>query len=84
MSKLFACACFDSAVQAYMRPIFVAAPAAGVRSFVDEVNRKDDANPLYAHPDDFELRQLGIWDDETGLFENDLQLLCRAKDMKRE
>jgi hypothetical protein len=81
--KLVVCAVFDSAVQAYGRPIFVAAAGAATRSFMDEVNRNAQDNPLFAHPDDFELRCLAVFDDESGVFVSDgITALARGKDVK--
>lgn len=51
----------DSAAQAFGRPIFVPSNAVAIRSFRDEVNRKDSTDDLSRHPDDFELYQLGVF-----------------------
>lgn len=83
MAKLFVCSVFDSAVQAYGRPIFLPAKGAATRSFIDEVNRDAPDNNLNKHPADFELYCLGTWDEETAVFENmqPVELLCRGKDV---
>lgn len=86
MTTLCVCAVWDSAVQAYHRPMFVPHTGGAVRAFADEVNRKDAGNTLNAHPSDYELHQLGIWDENTGSFLNssDGQLdvvLVRGKDV---
>jgi len=73
----------DSAAQAFGRPIFVPSNAVAIRSFRDEVNRKDSTDDLSRHPDDFELYQLGVFDDATGVIEVfEPNLLARAKDLK--
>lgn len=86
MTKLVVMAVFDSAIQAYGRPIFVPAVGAGMRSFMDEVNRVQEGNALNAHSDDFELRSLGLFDEETGRFEtpDEIVTVARGKDVKRE
>lgn len=87
MSVFIVCAVFDSAVQAYGRPMFVPTRGAAVRSFTDEVNRKDENNPLYRHPDDFELRFLGEFEDSYGRFDKlqeGGQVLARAKDVRQD
>lgn len=61
---------FDKAAAAYGRPSFVGAIGQAMRGFQDEVNRVADDNPMYRHPDDFELYHLGFFDDASGRFEN--------------
>lgn len=61
------CATLDRAADAFGRPIFVNAIGQAIRSFNDEINRKDEQNPLYLHPEDFDLYHLGSYDDNTGV-----------------
>jgi hypothetical protein len=73
----------DSAAQAFGRPIFVPSTAVAVRSFRDEVNRKDSTDDLARHPDDFELYEVGVFDDATGIIEvSEPRLVARAKDLR--
>ncbi len=73
----------DSAAQAFGRPIFVPAVAVAIRSFRDEVNRKDSTEDMARHPDDFELYELGSFDDSTGVIEViSPRIVARAKDLK--
>ena len=73
----------DTAAQAFGRPVFVPTTAVGVRSFRDEVNRKDSSDDMARHPDDFELYELGTFDDSTGIIEIvSPRLVARAKDLK--
>lgn len=78
---------FDSAVQTYGQPIVMPAVGAALRSFTDEVNRPGDQNPLHNHPEDFELRLLAMFDDETGIFQAPSEgvgyCLLRGKDAKQ-
>lgn len=86
MSKRCVLAVFDSAIQAFGQPIFVPAIGAGVRSFSDETNRAAADNQFYAHPEDFELRYLADFDDETGVFSTPAEgtrVLARGKDVKQ-
>jgi len=63
-------AVFDRAAQLFGRPFFVQAPGQAIRSFTDEVNRKDDQRGEFArHPDDFDLFHLGEYDDTHATFE---------------
>ena len=85
MSVLFVCGVFDSAVQSYGRPIFFRARGEGVRSFTDEVNRKDDNNALYGHPEDFELHLLAMFDEAKGTFASvEVECLVRGKDASHD
>jgi len=74
----------DTAAQAFGRPIFVPAVPVAVRSFRDEVNRKDSSEDMARHPEDFELYELGSFDDSNGIIElvNPPRLVARAKDLK--
>lgn len=86
MSKLYVVAVKDSAIEAFNRPFYVPAVGAAVRSFTDEVNRKAEDNPMHAHPDDYSLHVLAVFDDETGTFSPENpegpRLLARGKDIK--
>lgn len=66
--KLVLCSVKDRAADAYGRPMFVPSVGVAIRSFSDEVNRQDSENQLFNHPDDFDLYELGEFDDNTGLF----------------
>lgn len=72
----------DLAAQAFGRPVFVGAVGVAVRSFSDEVTRDAPDNQMYAHPADFELYQVGEFDDATGTLSpvNPPRLLSRALD----
>lgn len=64
--KYAVCAVKDRAVNAYNRPIYVPTVGVAIRSFTDEVNRKD--SELQNHPEDYDLYELGQWDDETAIY----------------
>jgi len=66
--KLTLCTVKDRAADAYGRPMFVPSTGVAIRSFSDEINRADADNQLYNHPDDFDLYELGEFDDNTGKF----------------
>jgi hypothetical protein len=82
--KLNICSVKDRAADAFGRPMFVPSTGVAIRSFSDEINRANDDNQLYNHPDDFDLYDLGSFDDNTGLFElHQLpQLLTLGKQVK--
>lgn len=67
--KLFVMSVRDRAADVYGQPFFSTSVGGAQRSFGDEINRKDAQNALSNHPEDFDLFQLGVYDDNTGLFE---------------
>lgn len=77
---------FDHATGLYGMPMVFVARGAAMRSFIDEVNRKGEDNGLFAHPEDFEMRVLSEFDDETGVFtapsEGVGAVLLRGKDAR--
>lgn len=54
----------DRALDAFGQPFFIPSNGAAIRSFQDEINNKD--SELYKHPDDYDLYELGEYDDNTG------------------
>lgn len=83
MSKVVVVAVFDSAMQAFGRPFIVPSRGAAERSFQDEVRRDAPDNTMHAHPEDFELFELGLFDEESGVFlnsEGGPRSLLRGKD----
>lgn len=56
----------DVRANCYMNPFAVDSIGRAMRSFEDEVNRPAEDNPLYKHPGDFELWQLGTFDTQSG------------------
>jgi len=66
--KLILCTVKDRAADAFGRPMFVPSTGIAIRSFSDEINRASEDNQMYNHSDDFDLYELGEFDDNTGLF----------------
>jgi hypothetical protein len=64
--------------------MFVPSIGIALRAFSDEVNRNDPNNQLYNHSDDFDLYDLGTFDDSTAEFEikNPPELLILGKNAK--
>lgn len=56
----------DRALDAFMRPFCTPTLGAAIRSFQDEVNRKD--SELNKHPEDYDLWHIADWDDNSGDF----------------
>ena len=82
--KLVLCSVKDRAADAYARPMFVPSIGVAIRSFSDEINRAADDNQLYNHADDFDLYELGVFDDNSGSFElyDKPKLLSLGKQVK--
>lgn len=71
----------DSALNAFMQPVFTPSVGLAQRSFADEVNNRE--SPMSRHPEDYSLYQLGSWTDVTGLFIQmpEPVLVVRGKDV---
>jgi hypothetical protein len=82
--KLNICSVKDRAADAFGRPMFVPSTGVAIRSFSDELNRSDTDNQLFNHPDDFDLYEFGVFDDNTGLFDlyDQPKLLSLGKQVK--
>jgi hypothetical protein len=82
--KMLVCTIKDRAAEAYGRPFFLLAAGVAIRSFQDEVNRRAEDNQVYQHPDDFDLYELGSFDDFSGKFElhDQPKLLALGKQLK--
>ena len=74
----------DSAAEAFGRPMYLQSLGVAIRSFTDEVNRDDKDNQLFNHPDDFDLYELGVFDDSIGKYElrDNPTVIVRGKDVK--
>lgn len=68
MAKLVVVSVYDRAVSAFMRPFYVPAVGAAIRSFQDEANRQGENNEMNRHPEDYDLFELGVFDDSSGKF----------------
>lgn len=78
------CTVRDRAADVFGQPIFVAAVGQAIRGFGDQVNKVEANNPLNAHPEDFDLYELGTFDDNSGVFTNldKPRQVAVGKDMK--
>lgn len=57
----------DIVSKCYKAPFTAVAQGEAIRSFITAVDNPQ--TQLHQFPDDFELHEIGIWDDETGVFE---------------
>lgn len=67
----FMVAVFDAKLNEFASPVCVPAVGMALRSFTDEANRKDAGNVIAAHPEDFSLHLLAVYDPEKGVFSTD-------------
>lgn len=75
----------DRASDAFGRPVVTVSEGAAKRSFADEVNRADPGNPLYQHPEDYDLYLLGSFSDHNGMFETGVpQMIAVGKDLVKK
>jgi len=63
--KVLVFAVYDSKAQAFMQPFFSNAVGSAIRAFGDAVN--DAGTPLAKHPGDYQLYEVGEWNDREGL-----------------
>jgi len=56
---------YDKKAAAYLRPFFMRTDAEAVRAITNTA--KDSASLFAANPSDFQLVQIGEWDDATGV-----------------
>lgn len=74
---------FDVKVGAYNQPFFAVADGAAIRMFTDTVNAPVDPktgmkNGIAAHPEDYRLDRIGVFDDENGTLVSDTACLIQA------
>lgn len=85
MSTLVIVAVFDRAAQVYANPWHVTSIGLATRAFSDEVNRIGTDNTVNQHPGDFELYELGTFDNATGRMKlhDDPRFVARGEDLVR-
>lgn len=84
MSKLILVALKDCAVQAFMVPQAVMHKNSMVRALTDGLAKKAEKSPDWVnHPEDFELWEVGSFDDQTGVCSaaSPPQMIVRLKDL---
>lgn len=62
----FVVAIRDRAADVFGQPVFVSSIGGAIRSFGDEVNNPE--SQIHKHPGDFDLYELGTFDDNTAQF----------------
>lgn len=77
--KIYLVSVYDVATETFGRPFCVSHPAQATRSFSDEVNNKE--SEINKHASDYELWEIGTFDDSTGEVYGSRQRLVRASDL---
>lgn len=62
------CAVRDAKSDQYGNPFFMQSIGTAIRSFDDEVNRAEENNAMYRHPEDFSLWHLGEYETKDATF----------------
>ena len=75
----------DLAAQVCNRPFFLRHAGEALRMFTDEINRDAEDNNLFRHADDYELYELGEYEDTDGSFtlHKAPKLMCQGKQVRR-
>lgn len=84
--KLIICSVRDRAADVFGQPFYTPALGQAIRSFSDEVNRVDEKSTLFNHPEDFDLYELGTFDDAHASFDllEEPRQVCIGKDVSRK
>lgn len=56
----------DNAVEAFGTPFFLSGKGEALRSFSDEANSKNENSAIAKHPEDYDLYELGVYDEIDG------------------
>lgn len=70
----------DTALNSFLQVFQAPTTGAANRAFADGVN--DNQTPMNKHPEDYELYELGTWDQDSGLIEPQTpKMIARARDV---
>lgn len=67
--KFYIVAIRDSAADVYSVPQFVPSLGGFIRSFGDQIAKREANDALGAHPEDFEVFHIGTYDDSDASFD---------------
>ncbi|WNK12802.1 MAG: nonstructural protein [Microvirus sp.] len=62
---------FDTKAEVFHAPYTIPTVGVAYRDLADNHKRGGQDNALAAHPEDYELYQVGVWDDEFGRVDTD-------------
>lgn len=66
--KLVMSCVYDVKGETFSQPWFTTTAAAAVRTFGDLVNNPERGGLIYTHPEDYQLFEMGVFDDNSGKF----------------
>lgn len=84
--KYFVVSVRDRAADVFAVPNFVNSIGGAIRSFGDAINSKQADSALCLHPEDFDMYELGSFDDATGSYEAlpQVRQIAIGKDLVRK
>lgn len=82
--KLQVCAIRDAKSSTFGSPMFMISQGTALRSFDDEVNRPDERNMMFHHPEDFAMFLLGTFESTDGVFETHIPMLMMQADQVKK
>lgn len=75
----------DIVAGVFGQPFFPVSVGAGIRQFQDVVNDSSKDNQIFHHPKDFDLYEIGLYDDSDGSVApiSPVRMVARAVDFKQ-
>lgn len=70
----------DRAIEVFSTPIFVHSIAQAMRLFRDEIN--DEKSAMQKHPEDYELWEVGYFNEQTGDTGGSPEIRARGQDVR--
>lgn len=81
--KVFVFSIRDRAIVCFMQPFTSPTKGGAERAFADAIN--DAQTPMFNHPEDYDLYELGSFDNGTGLYEVGVPVqIASGKDVRRK
>lgn len=78
--KVLVFSVYDKKASAFLAPFTFPARGQAVRAFSDTVN--DPKTPFWKHPEDFDLHELGTFNEASGEFVNQREFIVGAGSVK--
>lgn len=76
---------YDNAAKTFGQPWFAPNDVSATRAFKMEVNRANDHNVIYKHPEDFSLHRVGDFNEQTAeIVPQEPELIAMGFKLKNE